>query len=66
MMIGRDVVVVLGHQGGWDELLLFGGPVVLAIWVVRRMERRRRREQLEVDETRVRPAEPDPQRNGGD
>ena len=32
----------LAHQGGWDEILLFGGPVVLAIWAIRRLERRGR------------------------
>ncbi|MBA2336996.1 MAG: hypothetical protein H0V96_04435 [Acidimicrobiia bacterium] len=31
---------LLAHQGGWDEILLFVGPVALAIWGVRWAERR--------------------------
>lgn len=35
--------VILAHQGGWDEILLFAAPVILAVWAVRRVERRGRR-----------------------
>jgi hypothetical protein len=33
----------LAHQGGWDELLLFATPIVLAFLVMRALERRSRR-----------------------
>lgn len=33
---------ILAHQGGWDELLMFGIPVVLAIVAVRWAEKRGR------------------------
>ncbi|MDJ0923570.1 MAG: hypothetical protein QNJ77_03330 [Acidimicrobiia bacterium] len=31
----------LAHQGGWDEFLMFAVPIVLAIVIVRRLEKRR-------------------------
>lgn len=31
---------LLAHQGGWDEILLFVGPVALAFFGVRWAERR--------------------------
>ncbi len=34
------IEVVFAHQGGWDELLLFGAPVVLMVLGVRWAERR--------------------------
>ncbi len=40
---------VLAHQGGWDELLMFGIPIVLAIVGVRWAERRARARQPEDD-----------------
>ncbi len=30
----------LAHQGGWDELLMFGLPIVLAVLAVRWAEKR--------------------------
>lgn len=30
----------IAHQGGWDELLLFAGPIVLVLLWVRWAERR--------------------------
>ena len=30
----------LAHQGGWDELLMFGIPIVLAVLAVRWAEKR--------------------------
>jgi hypothetical protein len=30
----------LAHQGGWDEVLLFVAPIVLAFFVIRGLERR--------------------------
>jgi hypothetical protein len=35
-------VVLIAHQGGWDEILLFATPVVLAYFGVRWAERRAR------------------------
>ncbi|MET0832043.1 MAG: hypothetical protein ABWY62_06635 [Acidimicrobiia bacterium] len=34
--------MLIAHQGGWDEILLFVAPVVLAIFGVRWAERRMR------------------------
>lgn len=39
--------VVLAHQGGWDELVYFAVPVVLAILAVRWAERRASRRRIE-------------------
>lgn len=46
---------IVAHQGGWDEILLFAGPVVLAIVAVRWAERRAQAkrdgaEEIPVDE----------------
>jgi hypothetical protein len=30
----------VAHQGGWDEILMFLIPIALAVFVVRRLERR--------------------------
>ena len=30
----------LAHQGGWDELLMFGLPILLAVFAVRWAEKR--------------------------
>jgi hypothetical protein len=32
--------VLIAHQGGWDEILLFVAPVVLAFFGIRWAERR--------------------------
>ena len=29
-----DAITTLGHQGGWDEILIIIGPLVLIVWVV--------------------------------
>ena len=34
---------LIAHEGGWDELLLFIGPIVLAFVAVRALERRAKR-----------------------
>jgi len=34
---------LLAHQGGWDEVVLFGVPIVLAVLAVRWVDRRNRR-----------------------
>lgn len=46
-------IFVVAHQGGWDELLLFVGPVAVAYLLIRVVERRSRRSQRErsQDET---------------
>lgn len=30
-MLTSETVDILAHQGGWDELLLFGGPVAVMV-----------------------------------
>lgn len=30
----------IAHQGGWDEILMFLIPIALAVFLVRRLERR--------------------------
>ncbi len=42
-MISRLPVVLL-HQGGWDEILMFALPALATIWLLRRAERRARAE----------------------
>jgi hypothetical protein len=42
--------VVLAHQGGWDELLLFLGAVGLGWWGLRAAERRARAQEAAVKE----------------
>ena len=34
------VLAVVAHQGGWDEILLVGGPIVLIIGVLAIAKRR--------------------------
>lgn len=45
------MVWFLAHAGGWDELLMFGIPIVLAIVAVRMVESRAKakRESVEVE-----------------
>jgi hypothetical protein len=38
------------HQGGWDEALLFAGPLVLAFLAIGAFERRGRRQQRSLVE----------------
>ncbi len=42
---------VLAHQGGWDEVLLFAIPVVIALGAVKLVEMRSRRTADDGDET---------------
>ena len=44
------VTFILAHQSGWDELLLFLGPVVAMIAWVRWAERRARRRRDDAEE----------------
>ena len=39
-MVALTAQWILAHQGGWDELLMFGVPIVLAVVAVRWAERR--------------------------
>ena len=32
---------LLAHQGGWDEFLLFAGPIAIAVLIMVLLERRR-------------------------
>lgn len=41
---------ILAHQYGWDEVLLFVVPIVIAVVVVRRLEKRSRSEDNETEE----------------
>lgn len=36
-------VVLVAHQGGWDEIAMFMIPVLAALWAVRAAEKRARR-----------------------
>lgn len=46
---GRSIVAsmiwVFAHQGGWDEALLFAGPLVLALLAIGAFERKGKRQQ---------------------
>ncbi|HSF86418.1 MAG TPA: hypothetical protein VLG28_12290 [Acidimicrobiia bacterium] len=39
----------LAHQGGWDELLMFGLPIVLAVLAVRWAEKRGKAKRVAAD-----------------
>jgi hypothetical protein len=41
------VQVLLGHQGGWDEMLMVLGPILL-FWLILRSARRRAERAVEV------------------
>ncbi len=42
---------LLAHQGGWDEILLFVGPIVLAFFVIRGLERRGKKQRDEAQDS---------------
>ncbi len=42
---------LLAHQGGWDEILLFVGPIILAFIVIRSLERRGKKRQEEAQDS---------------
>lgn len=42
-------VTLLAHQGGWDELLLLGGPALALLWAIGWSERRRARRKTPTD-----------------
>ena len=42
----------LAHQGGWDELLMFGVPIVLAVLGVRWAERRGKQRRAAAEEAK--------------
>lgn len=38
----QHIDVIVGHQGGWDEIFLFVVPIVVALAAVRWVEKRNR------------------------
>ena len=50
--------VVLLHQGGWDEILMFALPALATIWLLRRAERRRGPMLHDENRSRKSPATP--------
>jgi hypothetical protein len=44
----------LAHQGGWDELLMFGVPIVLAVIAVRWAEKRGKAKRAAAGENEAR------------
>jgi hypothetical protein len=50
---------LIAHQGGWDEIFLFGIPVLVALAAVRFVERRHRRDRP-PDDAEAAPGNPDP------
>ena len=51
---------LLAHQGGWDELLLFATPIVLAFLIMRALERRSRRKRPSSAESSSEPLDKSP------
>jgi hypothetical protein len=39
------ILNVVAHQGGWDEFLLFAGPIALAYLLIRTVEKRSKQRQ---------------------
>ena len=39
----RVAVVLYAHQGGWDEILMVAGPILVVVGLLRLAERRARR-----------------------
>ena len=39
--------MILAHQGGWDEMLLVAGPIIVVVALLRMAERRARRNRAE-------------------
>jgi hypothetical protein len=48
--IVASMIWFFAHQGGWDEALLFAGPLVLAFLVIGAFERRGRRQERSLVE----------------
>ena len=42
--------LVIAHQSGWDELLLFAGPILAVLFWVRWAEKRAKRRRSEAGE----------------
>ncbi len=40
MLPARAGAVLLAHQGGWDEILLVGGPILIIMALLRLAKRR--------------------------
>jgi hypothetical protein len=43
--------MILAHQGGWDEMLLVAGPIIVVVALLRMAERRARRKRAEHEPT---------------
>jgi len=48
--IVASMIWFFAHQGGWDEALLFAGPLVLAFLAIGAFERKGRRQQRSLVE----------------
>jgi hypothetical protein len=55
-MISRLPVILL-HQGGWDEILMFALPALATIWLLRRAERRARAQAAGREQPQEEPSE---------
>lgn len=40
MPLGTVAIALLAHQGGWDEILLVGGPIVVIVGLLAVVKRR--------------------------
>jgi hypothetical protein len=48
-MTGSLAAVVYAHQGGWDEILMVAGPILVVVGLLRLAERRARRAREATD-----------------
>ena len=57
--------MVLLHQGGWDEILMFALPALATIWLLRRAERRARPMRHDGSRTRSKKSQATPPTESG-
>jgi hypothetical protein len=50
-----SLATLLAHQGGWDEILMIVGPVVVVIGLLRWARNRQQTEATNADGSRSRP-----------
>ena len=43
LSIGKVLAVLYAHQGGWDEILMVAGPILVVVGLLRVAERRAKR-----------------------
>ena len=48
--VAATTTAILAHQGGWDEILMVAGPVLL-LWLILRMANRRAHRMVETSAT---------------